>query len=164
MTSYPFWLNDEAWSLIEPMLPKNQPGARRVDDRRVLSGIFHVLRSGCRWRDCPPEYGPRTTIYNRFNRWSYRKIWQQMLDALTEAGHLGGTVAVDSTCVKAHRSARPPRSADRGPSRDRINGLLAIDGAQKKRGRIKPLASRAADGPPRSTSPPTSSDGRSPST
>jgi transposase len=113
MTSYPFWLNDEAWSLIEPMLPKNQPGARRVDDRRVLSGIFHVLRSGCRWRDCPPEYGPRTTIYNRFNRWSYRKIWQQMLDALTEAGHLGGTVAVDSTYVKAHRSARPPRPAGR---------------------------------------------------
>ena len=143
MTSYPFWLNDEAWSLIEPMLPKNQPGARRVDDRRVLSGIFHVLRSGCRWRDCPPEYGPRTTIYNRFNRWSYRKIWQQMLDALTEAGHLGGTVAVDSTYVKAHRSAA---------------------GAKKKRRRIKPLASRAADGPPRSTSPPTSSDGRSPAT
>jgi len=74
MTSNPFWLNDEAWSLIEPMLPKNQPGARRVDDRRVLSGIFHVLRSGCRWRGCPPEYGPRTTIYNRFNRWSRRKI------------------------------------------------------------------------------------------
>ena len=63
-----FWLNHAAWSLIEPMLPKNQPGARRVDDRRVLSGIFHVLRSGCHWRDCPGEYGPRTTIYNRFNR------------------------------------------------------------------------------------------------
>ena len=105
MTSNHFWLNDAAWSLIEPMLPKNQPGARRVDDRRVLSGIFHVLRSGCRWRDCPPEYGPRTTIYNRFNRWSRRKIWQQMLTTLTEAGHLGGTVAVDSTYVKAHRSA-----------------------------------------------------------
>jgi hypothetical protein len=60
-----------------------------------------------------------------------------MLDALTEAGHLGGTVAVDSTYVKAHRSARPPRPADRVPSRDRINGLLAIDGAQKKQRRIK---------------------------
>lgn len=143
MNSTHFWLGDEAWPLIEPMLPKNQPGARRVDDRRVLSGIFHVLRSGCRWRDCPGEYGPRTTIYNRFNCWSRRKIWQQMLDALTDAGHLGGTVAVDSTYVKAHRSAA---------------------GAQKKRRRIRRSASRAADAPPRSTSPPTSSDGRSPST
>jgi transposase len=143
VTSYPFWLSDEAWSLIEPMLPSNQPGARRVDDRRVLSGIFHVLQSGCRWRDCPREYGPRTTIYNRFNRWSRRRIWQAMLETLTADGHLGGTVAVDSTYVKAHRSAA---------------------GAQKKRRRIRRLASPAAAGRQRSTSPPTSSDGRSPST
>jgi transposase len=40
-------------------LPKNQPGARRVDDRRVISGIFHVLKSGCRWCDCPADYVPR---------------------------------------------------------------------------------------------------------
>jgi transposase len=37
-----------------------------VDDRRVISGIVHVLKSGCRWCDCPPDYGPPTTIYNRF--------------------------------------------------------------------------------------------------
>ena len=143
MTSYPFWLSDEAWSLIGPMLPTNQPGARRVDDRRVLSGIFHVLQSGCPWRVCPREYGPRTTIYNRFNRWSRRRIWQQMLEALTAAGHLGGTVAVDSTYVKAHRSAA---------------------GAKKKRRRIKRLASREVAGRPRSTLPPTLWDDRSPST
>jgi transposase len=49
-------------------LPTNQPEARRVDDRRVISGIIHVLLIGCRWQDCPPAYGPPTTIYNRFNR------------------------------------------------------------------------------------------------
>ena len=53
-----FWLSDEAWSAIEPHLPKNQPGARRVDDRRVISGILHVLKVGCRWRDVPVTYGP----------------------------------------------------------------------------------------------------------
>jgi transposase len=47
-----FWLT-EAWTAIEPHLPKNQPGARRVDGRRVISGILNVLNSGCRWRDCP---------------------------------------------------------------------------------------------------------------
>ena len=67
-----FWLSDEAWAAIEPHLPKNQPGARRVDDRRVISGILHVLKVGCRWCDCPAEYGPSTTVYNRFNRWSRR--------------------------------------------------------------------------------------------
>jgi transposase len=39
-----FWLSDEAWSAIEPFLPTNQPGARRLDDRRVISGILHVLK------------------------------------------------------------------------------------------------------------------------
>ena len=44
-------------------------------DRRVISGILHVLKTGCRWRDVPPEYGPATTIYNRYNRWSQRGLW-----------------------------------------------------------------------------------------
>ena len=67
-----FWLSDRAWAAIEPHLPKNQPGARPVDDRRVISGILHVLKVGCRWCDCPADYGPSTTVYNRFNRWSRR--------------------------------------------------------------------------------------------
>ena len=100
-----FWLNDEAWAAIEPHLPKNQPGARRVDDRRVISGIVHVLKSGSRWRDCPAVYGPRTTIYNRFNRWSRRRIWQRILQALVEAGWIEATASIDATYVKAHRSA-----------------------------------------------------------
>ncbi len=40
-------VSDEAWAVIEPHLPKGRPGAHRVDDRRVISGILHVLRSGC---------------------------------------------------------------------------------------------------------------------
>ena len=78
-----FWLDDEAWAAIEPHLPQNQPGARRVNDRRVISGIIHVLKSGCPWKDCPPEYGPPTTIYNRFNRWSRRRLWVDILEALS---------------------------------------------------------------------------------
>ena len=58
-------------------------GAHRVDDRRVISGIMHMLRSGARWRDCPPDYGPYTTIYNRFNRWSRQGIWTDIFYALT---------------------------------------------------------------------------------
>lgn len=100
-----FWLSDEAWAAIEPHLPKNQPGARRVDDRRVISGILHVLKTGCRWKDCPADYGPPTTIYNRFNRWSGRRLWAAILDALVAKGVLALSASVDSTYVKAHRSA-----------------------------------------------------------
>src|SRR5262249_34539253 len=58
-----FWLSDEQWKQIQGHLPTDVRGVERVDDRRVISGIVHVLRSGCRWCDCPPEYGPPTTIY-----------------------------------------------------------------------------------------------------
>jgi transposase len=57
-----FWLSDEQWAVMEPFMPKNQPGPERNDDRQVISGILHVLTSGCRWRDCPAAYGPRTTV------------------------------------------------------------------------------------------------------
>jgi len=71
-----YWLSDEAWAAIDPLLPKIYAGARRVDDRRIISGILHVLRSGCRWIDCPIVYGPHTTVYNRFNGWSRRGRFQ----------------------------------------------------------------------------------------
>ena len=77
-----FWLSDEQWAAIEPFMPRNQPGARREDDRRIISGILHALKIGCRWCDCPEAYGPSTTVYNRFNRWSHRGFWLKLLDAL----------------------------------------------------------------------------------
>ena len=73
-----FWLSDEQWARIEPHLPTDVRGKSRVDDRRVISGILHVLKIGCRWVDLPPEYGPSTTIYNRFVRWAERGVWEEL--------------------------------------------------------------------------------------
>ncbi len=77
MRSNLFWLSDEQWARIEPHLPSDVRGKERVDDRRMISGIVHVLKSGCRWKDCPPEYGPYTTVYNRFARWAERGVWER---------------------------------------------------------------------------------------
>ena len=55
-------LSDYEWTAIKPMLPNKPRGVRRVNDRRVLNGIFWVLRSGAPWRDLPETYGPRTTV------------------------------------------------------------------------------------------------------
>ena len=76
-----------------------------MDDRRVISGIIHVLRIGCRWEDCPPGYGPYTTIYNRFNRWSHRGLWGRIFATLSAQAELPDDLSIDSTAVRAHRSA-----------------------------------------------------------
>ena len=101
-----FWLSDEAWEAIEPHLPRGKPGKPRVDDRTVISGILHVLKVGCRWRDVPSAYGPPTTIYNRYHRWSQRGIWQRIFEKMAAAGPLPDELSIDSSHVKAHRSAQ----------------------------------------------------------
>ena len=123
-----YWLSETEWKRLEPLLPRGRRGAHRVDDRRVISGIVHMLRSGARWRDCPPVYGPYTTVYNRFNRWSRQGVWSEIFYALTGVRDVVSG-AIDSTYVKAHRSAA---GAKGGPS-------------------PTPSAPPAADAPPRST-------------
>src|SRR5215469_14591746 len=111
-----FWLTDEQWERIEPHLPKDVRGVARVDDRRVISGIVHVLTSGCRWYDCPPEYGRPTTIYSRFVRWARRGIWQGLFRQLAGSGRSIDTRMIDSMYVKARRSV----PGGKGRSRNRL--------------------------------------------
>lgn len=77
-----FWLSDEQFSRLQPLLPTDT----RVDDRRVISGIIHVLKSGGRWIDAPDVYGPRKTLYNRFVRWSKKGVWTPIFDTLSQTG------------------------------------------------------------------------------
>src|SRR3974377_81694 len=98
-----FDLSDDEWALLEPLLPKSRKSAR-VDDRKIVNAIFYVLRTGMPWRDLPARYGPYTTAYNRFNRWSRRGFWNLALDKLA-AKSRDSLNLVDSTAVKAHRAA-----------------------------------------------------------
>ena len=98
-----FDLSDEEWALLEPLLPKSRKSAR-VDDRKIVNAIFYVLRTGMPWRDLPARYGPYTTAYNRFNRWSRRGIWKLVFDRLASKSH-DSLYLIDSTVVKAHRAA-----------------------------------------------------------
>ena len=127
MRSNLFWLNDEQWQRIEPQLPTDVRGKERADDRKVISGILHVLRSGCRWKDCPPEYGPPTTIYNRFVRWAERGVWERLFRELAARGRSDDIQMIDSTHVKAHRSA----SGGKGGSRNRRSAARAAGATRK---------------------------------
>ena len=127
MRSNLFWLDDEQWGKIQPLLPTDVRGKERADDRRVISGILHVLKSGCRWCDCPPEYGPPTTIYNRFTRWAERGIWEKLFRELADRGRSTNVQMIDSTHIKAHRSA----SGGKGGSRRRRLDARAVGAIRK---------------------------------
>jgi transposase len=136
-----FWLSDEQWTRLEPLLPNKPRGVPRVNDRRVISGIVHVLQSGCRWKDAPALYGPPKTLYNRNVRWAAKGVWRDVFEALAAAGGPPAEVLIDSTHVKAHRSA-----------------------AGGKGGRTsRQSASAGAVATPRSTPSPTARAARSPS-
>ena len=95
-------LTDREWKAIEPHLPNKPRGVPRVDDRRVLNGLFWVLRSGAPWADLPERYGPRTTVYNRFNRWRKAGVWDRLMDAIVEA-HDGEVQIIDTSIVRVHQ-------------------------------------------------------------
>ena len=98
-----FDLSDEEWALLEPLMPEARKSAR-ADDRRIMNAIFYVLRTGMPWRDLPERYGPYTTAYNRFNRWSRRGVWRRVFDRLASKSR-DSLYLIDSTIVKAHRAA-----------------------------------------------------------
>ena len=99
----------------------------------TISGIVQVLKSGCRWCDCPPKNGPPTTIYNRFVRWAGRgRSRENLFRELAGNGRSKNTQMIDFTHIKAHRSA----AGGKGGSRSR---LLAAR-AEGETGRFYALA------------------------
>jgi transposase len=97
-------LSEVEWRLIAPLLPNKPRGVARVDDRRVINGIFYVLRTGSPWRDLPARYGPHTTVYNRYNRWAKAGVWLRVFEALA-ASSSGAMHLIDSSIVRAHQHA-----------------------------------------------------------
>jgi len=77
-----FYLSESQLDRIRPYFPKPH-GVPRVDDRRVVSGIIHVLKRGLQWRDAPGEYGSHKTLYNRFIRWREMGVFDNILKALS---------------------------------------------------------------------------------
>ena len=89
---------------IEPFFPRSR-GLRRVDDRRVVSGIVYVIRHGLQWKDAPVGYGPPKTLYDRFVRWSRLGVFERIFAGLAAEGGTPDRLMIDATHLKAHRTA-----------------------------------------------------------
>jgi transposase len=145
-----FWLTDAQFSKIAPHLPTDTRGKALVDDRRVISGIVHLLKSGGRWIDAPPEYGPKKTLYNRYVRWAAKGVWIDLFHALARAGEpprpiafmlTGGNVA-DCTAGAELLARLPPCEilhGDKGYDSNAIRRRVEDGGAMPN---IPPKANR----------------------
>jgi len=119
-------ITNEQFARIEPLLPPPigaKGGRPWTDHRRIINGVFWVLRTGAPWRDVPERYGPWQTVYDRFNFWRKDGTWTLILTHLQAELDAGGRIdwsmfCIDGTNVRAARCAagalkKPPTRRNR---------------------------------------------------
>ncbi len=123
MTPRRYELSDFEWSIIEPLLPNKPRGVPRVDDRRVLNGIYWRMRTGSPWADIPERYGPPTTCYNRFVRWARLGVWDRIFAAVSQA-YDGDLQAIDASSIRVHQHGGNVKKGGRTPPQPRLGTTL----------------------------------------
>ena len=109
-------LTDEQYERIEHLLPEVEGrGCPYNDHRKVINGIFWVLRSGAPWRDVPERYGNWKTVYDRFRRWAEDGTLESIVRHLQ--GELDAEGYVDWSQLGAHSTiGQAARAVASGPS------------------------------------------------
>ena len=99
MSGIHFWLSEARFARTRPLLPDKVRGVLQGRDRRVLSGIIHVMRCGLMWRDAPTCYGRHKALYN--NRFVRSERGAGVFDRLSAA------LAAESKAKRTVRSTAP---------------------------------------------------------
>jgi transposase len=106
---------DELWDEFKKILPKEKPlktvGRPIVPYRKVLDGIFYILRTGCQWKMLPKEYGSGSTCHRRFQEWNrldlFKKIWVKLLTIYDNLNGINWTwQSLDSISIKSPLGGR----------------------------------------------------------
>ena len=114
-----YQIPDELWERIEPLLPEPKPkkksGRPRMDDRRAMTAIFYVLRTGCQWNALPRSLGASSTVHDRFQEWRemgvFERMWQAgLLEYDEEIGIEWEWQAMDGAMTKAPLGGKRNRS------------------------------------------------------
>lgn len=114
-------IDDELWTIIEPLLPAPKPrrfrypGRKPIDNRQALTGIVFVLKTGIGWEDLPQEMGCGSgmTCWRRLRDWQAAEVWQRLheilLAKLQGANQIDWSRAVvDSSPLRALKGGTKP--------------------------------------------------------
>jgi transposase len=126
----PWIVPDELWDRIRPLLPQvkrryRYPGRKRLDERKVLSGILFVLCTGIPWEFLPQElgFGSGMTCWRRLRDWHQAGVWQRLHELLLAELHAAGALdwsraVIDSSQVRALKGGpKRGRARSTGPGR-----------------------------------------------
>jgi transposase len=100
-------LTDEQWKLIADLFPPpKRTGRPPSDPRDMIDGILWILNTGAQWRDVPEEFGPKSTVWDHFDRWNGDGTLQAALDRLRGGVEIDEELwCVDGTTVRAAKCA-----------------------------------------------------------
>ena len=110
-------ISDEIWSKIEEKLPgkSGEVGRPAKDNRLFINAVLWVLRSGCSWRDLPPDFGKWSTVHRRFCRWRDGGVWEALLEAVIRDPDYEWLMIDASHCkVHAHGTGAKGGNQDMG--------------------------------------------------
>ena len=104
-----FELSDEQWQRVEGLLPGQvgSPGRSGDNNRLFLDAVLWIVRTGAPWRDLPERFGDWNSVFQRFNRWAKKGVWQQVFDALQDPDL--EWLMLDATIIRAHVHAAGAR-------------------------------------------------------
>jgi len=99
-------ISDEVWLRLKPHLlgSRGNPGRRGHDNRLFLNAVLWKLRTGCPWRDIPPQYGNWNSVWRRFKTWRDREEWAKLLLLVADDPDLEWLM-IDASHIKVHPHA-----------------------------------------------------------
>ena len=97
-------LRGDQWQRIKDLLPgkKGDAGRTAKDNRKFIDAVLWVARTGSHWGELPPSFGKWNSVFQRYNRWSGKGVWESLFKALSDDPDFE-FVMMDATIVRAHQ-------------------------------------------------------------
>jgi len=99
-------LRDDQWQKIKGLLPgkKGDLGVTAKNNRRFIDAALWIARTGGHWHELPQEFGKWNSVFQRYDRWSAKGIWENFFNAMVDDPDFE-FVMMDATIIRAHQQA-----------------------------------------------------------